>query len=85
MRWDAELAHWSVVGDAQDLRRSPQRREIKDVLRKAGEPMGPKKVAEALGKTDNRIRQLMHKMGKSGELVNTNGAYTLPNNDNPDD
>ena len=88
LKWDANLASWSLAGDAEDYRVSEERRTILNVLRKSPEPMTPKEVAEALGKTSNTIKQRLWRMSKDGQLVSVEGGYTLVthnphNHDNP--
>ncbi len=59
---------WRVLGDVDDVRRSAERKEIIEVLENSDEPLGPKEVAEELGKDPGNIKQLLFKMVKSGEV-----------------
>jgi len=59
---------WTVQGDAQTYRLNKERREIVELLEREDEAMGPKEVAEALGKDYNAVRQMMSRMHKGGQL-----------------
>src|SRR5215207_1341084 len=78
LRWDADLASWTLVGDAEEYRISKERQEIVRVLTEAGEPMTPKEVAELLGKPPNNVKYLMWRMSKDGQLATVGkGRYSL--------
>ena len=68
LKWDAETAGWTMVGDAEEYRLNKQRREIVELLELEDEPMGPKAVANALDKDYTAVRQLMSRMHKDGQL-----------------
>jgi hypothetical protein len=59
---------WKLLGEADVVRRSEERNAILDILENAEEPMGPKEIADALGKPENNIKQLLFKMQKDGEI-----------------
>jgi hypothetical protein len=59
---------WKLLGDASVVRRSEERNAILDILENAEEPMGPKEIADAVGKPENNIKQLLFKMQKDGEI-----------------
>jgi hypothetical protein len=81
LRWDADLASWTLVGDAEEYRISQERQDIVRVLTEAGEPMTPKEVAELLGKPPNTVKYLMWKMSKDGQLATAGkGRYSLTTN-----
>ena len=81
LRWDADLASWTLVGDAEEYRISQERQEIVRVLTEAGEPMTPKEVAELLGKPPNTVKYLMWRMSKDGQLATAGrGRYSLTTN-----
>ena len=81
LRWDADLASWTLVGDAEEYRISQERQEIVRVLEEAEEPMSPKEVAELLGKPPNTVKYLMWKMSKDGQLATVGkGRYSLTTN-----
>jgi hypothetical protein len=81
LRWDADLASWTLVGDAEEYRISQERQDIVRVLTEAEEPMTPKEVAELLGKSVNAVKYLMWKMSKDGQLATAGkGLYSLTTN-----
>lgn len=59
---------WKALGDASEVRRSEERSAILNILADADDPMGPKEIADALGKPENNIKQLLFKMHKDGEI-----------------
>jgi len=81
MRWDADLASWTLVGDAEEYKISQERQEIVRVLNEAEEPMTPTEVAELLSKSVNAVKYLMWKMSKDGQLATTGkGRYSPTTN-----
>ena len=66
--WDGVTCTWTVQGDAETYRLNKERREIVELLEGGGEPMGPKEVADALGRDYNAVRQMMSRMHKDGQL-----------------
>ena len=79
MNFDRSSGSWSLLGNAADVKRSPERGRILELLLDRGEPMGPKDIALALGEEENNIRQLLWKMVDDGELQKKDrGKYVLP-------
>jgi hypothetical protein len=66
--WDAVTCSWTVQGDAQTYRLNKERREIVELLEREDEPMGPKAVAELLGKGYDATKQMMKRMSDDGQL-----------------
>jgi hypothetical protein len=78
LKWDAETAGWTIVGDAEEYRLNKERRKIVELLELEDEPMGPKAVANALDKDYTAVRQLMSRMHKDGQLSQEGyGKYVL--------
>lgn len=78
LNFDASIMNWIVVGQALDYTRTLARQEIIDVLKKSGQPLGPKKVAESLNKNYTSVKNLMSDMAKAGDLAKPDrGKYTL--------
>lgn len=76
-----EQGRWRVLGDAAEVRRSQERSAILAILADAVEPMGPKEIADALGKPENNTKQLLHKMLKDGEINKLErGKYSVVSN-----
>lgn len=70
---------WSVLGNADDVKRSDERRKIIEALGNYGSKQSPKEIAEATGMKVNNVTHLLRKMVKSGELVKDGyGTYSVP-------
>jgi hypothetical protein len=68
MSFDRTTGHWTLLGEAADVRRTDQRVTLLKALRDAGEPMTPADLASATGMDSNNVRQLLFKMVKAGEV-----------------
>jgi len=77
LRWDAHIASWSLMGDAEEYRQSEERRRILQLLERMGEPMGPKDIAEALEKNRSTTRVLLANMKQDGQVEATSQGYTV--------
>src|SRR5215212_6878133 len=66
--WDAITCSWTAQGDAATYRLNKERREVIELLIREDEPMGPKAVAELLGKGYDATKQMMKRMGDDGQL-----------------
>src|SRR5215212_3155462 len=66
--WDAATCSWAAQGDAATYRLNKERREIIELLIREDEPMGPKAVAELLGKSYDATKQMMKRMSDDGQL-----------------
>ena len=83
LRWDADIASWSLMGDAEEFRMSEERRGIVDLLRRVGEPLGPKDIAQVLGRNYGAVRVMLSEMVKDGLLASpSRGKYIPTNNTN---
>ncbi len=85
LMWNLNTATWTIEGDAEEVHLSKERADILLVLNRAGEPLGPKDVTEALGPRANykNVKFLMWTMLGDGQLVkNGRGKYypTHPTN-----
>jgi hypothetical protein len=80
LKWDAETAGWTIVGDAEEYRMSEERKEIFGVLEEAAEFMAPGEVADVLGKPRNTIKQRLWRMAQDGQVENRNGKYGITHN-----
>lgn len=93
LKWGANIASWSLMGDAEEARLSGARAEIIALLREQNRPMTPKEIALMLGKGQNAVYQIVYKMSSDGQLSTPDrGLYDLPSNkvrkdnkDNKDD
>lgn len=79
LQWHGATYQWVVLGKAEEYQKSKERSEIIDVIRGEGRDVGPKDVADALGKPYQNIKQLMRRMVLDGDLVNMGrGQYNIP-------
>jgi hypothetical protein len=79
LKWDANIASWSLMGDAEEARLSGARGEIIALLREQDRPMTPKEIALMLGKGQNAVYQLVYQMSSDGQLSTPDrGLYDLP-------
>jgi biotin operon repressor len=77
LRWDADIASWSLMGDAEEYRQSEERRRIIALLERMDEPMSPKDIAEALEKNRSTTRVLLANMKQDGQVETTSRGYTV--------
>lgn len=89
VEFDKTTCKWRVLGEAMEVRRSDERSQIIDALREAGEPLGPKDIARAVGKAEASVRYLLGQMVKADEIKKVGrGKYECeglcepPHNDN---
>jgi hypothetical protein len=67
--------HWSVIGEASDVRTSAERKAILECLNGHGTSMTPTEIAGAMGRNSNNVKQLLFNMAKSGEVSREKGRY----------
>ena len=77
LRWEADIASWSLMGDAEEYRQSEERRRIVELLERLDEPMSPKDIAETLDKNRSTTRVLLANMKQDGQVVSTAKGYTV--------
>jgi hypothetical protein len=79
LRWDAGRGLWSIMGDAQAFRMSPERRAIIQALEWAGGPLTSKAIADAVGKTNESgrasVRVTLKKMVQAGQVRGNDSGY----------
>jgi hypothetical protein len=84
LRWEPQYALWSILGEAEEYRLSKERKEVIELLDKAGKPLSPKQAADLLGKNANTVKSLLWNMARDGHLVALDdGTYTSANCANP--
>lgn len=72
-------AGWVLLGDAAEYKQSEEKRQIINLLRVTGEPMTPKEIALALGKTN--LRMTLTRMEKEFLIKKIDcGRYTYLDN-----
>lgn len=77
---------WSYAGDPAEAKLSAERREIRQILRDAGVPLGIEEIKAAMNDTKAyaAVKQLVYRMTDKGELVKavgSRGKYLLPAED----
>lgn len=78
LEWNSESARWSVSDSNRQM--SLERKEIREVIIKAGKPLAPKEISEMLGKKRNSVKQLLWKMVGDDQITALgDGLYTLNN------
>jgi hypothetical protein len=75
LRFDGSAATWSVVGNAEQVRLSAERRAVIDCIRSTGHPMRPKEIAEMLSKSPGGTRKIIHDMVQAGQLNAVEDGY----------
>lgn len=65
---DRDGGAWRILGAAEDVRRSDERRVILNVLREAADPMGPTDIAAVAGMKEVNVRRLLLRMANAGEI-----------------
>ena len=82
LRWDAALVRWTLLGDAEEHRRSEERKQIIAKLGEVGEPMSATDIAVEIEKKVDGERKLVRKMVRDGELAKVGSGsstrYALP-------
>jgi len=81
LQFDPSLGLWCLLGSAEEYRMSQERQAVLALLREAGEPLGPKAIAEALGKTEGSVRKLLFTLVNEGVIKRVDrGRYTITGN-----
>lgn len=78
LEFKPNLCLWSVLGKADEVRRSDERQAVLDLLHQTGEALSPAKIAELLDKTPGAIRTLVFKMKGDGQIKLFGSKYQLP-------
>jgi hypothetical protein len=73
MRFDG--GRWSLLGDADEVRKSDERRKIVAALKEAGDELTPTAIAKTIGAKVENIRVLLRKMFASGEVTQPRVGY----------
>jgi hypothetical protein len=69
---------WSLLGDADSVRRSKERNQILEAVRDLGQA-GPKEIAEAARLSEASVKHLVLRMAAAGELEKqARGQYRIP-------
>lgn len=63
-----ENGKWSILGDADEVRKSSERRKIIETLKEANDELTPTEIAKRSGMKAPNVRVLLGKMVKDGEI-----------------
>lgn len=70
---------WALLGDAEEVIRSDERKAVLEALKINGEAMRPTEIADVIESSHDAIRRLVRKMAHSGEIENPKyGFYSYP-------
>jgi hypothetical protein len=86
LKWDADLASWALVGNADEYRMSNERAEILAVLRPiAPQALSPKEIATLLDKSTNAVSQRLYHMLQDGQVKSPGRGLYMVDKDRKDD
>jgi hypothetical protein len=88
LEYDRATSRWLALGERADVRRSEPRNAILALLENfPGQPMTIGEIADRLGERKENVKQLLHKMKHTGEVVlRGKGLYAHPDYlERPDD
>lgn len=85
VQFDSETCKWVPLGNPADAHRTRERTEIRDCLKRFPRGLLSAEISRELARDDNSVRQLLHKMKKSGDVVqlNARGPYLHPDHNKP--
>ena len=76
LMFDSITAMWTLVGNAEEFKRTKERQEVIDLLsEQLPDGMSPRQIAEALDKNYHTTRSLLRKMEDAGEVRHSNNLY----------
>jgi transposase len=76
LTFESITAMWTLVGTAEEFKRTKERQEVIDLLTEhLSEGMSPRQVAEVLDKNYHTTRSLLRKMEDAGEVQHINHHY----------
>jgi hypothetical protein len=79
VQFDRNSCRWIALGQADEVRRTDERKEILSLLLTADEPLSPAEITRATGRQRNAIDQLLFKMAKAQEVRKSGrGRYIHP-------
>ncbi len=85
LRWEADIASWSLMGDAEEYRMSEERRRILEELRQLGRAASTREITDLVDGDYDATRKTLQRMETDGLLVSTTKGrtkYYSPNSPN---
>jgi hypothetical protein len=76
VKFDRVDGSWSILGPANDVRRSDERTEILRALRGADQALSPLQVSKQTGQSHDAVRQTLARMWQAGEVQRRGEAST---------
>lgn len=81
LSWDPAVTLWSVLGNADEFRVTPERAAVLKVLKESAHELSPKSIGEMLGKSAGAIRKLLWEMTQQGLVLSPHyGKYIYNSN-----
>jgi RecA-family ATPase len=68
---------WKIEGNASDVHRTKERKQVLDTLAKAREKLSASEVAAATGQTKDAARKMLDRLMASGEVTKSGARYAL--------
>ena len=68
LTFNTNACTWAICGDATEVRRTAERRAVLEAVREAGEPVGPKDIADATGMKTQNVKFLLRKLHNEGAI-----------------
>jgi Fe2+ or Zn2+ uptake regulation protein len=78
LKWDAEIASWTLMGGAEEYRIGETRAKILRALADADDgPMSPTDIATEIGENLDNVKQTLRRMDKDGQVKKVSyGKYS---------
>jgi hypothetical protein len=75
LKWNANAATWTILGDTEEYEMSEERRAILRVVKTFDEPVGPQQItrrlnAHGINMKYGAVRELCSRMAKDGQIKN---------------
>lgn len=78
LEFQKDTGVWHIIGDANVVAHTAERREILQVLGRAVDPMSPTEIADALGKKRSTVNHTLTKLYEDSKVEkHSKGRYTL--------
>lgn len=76
LQFDAQMGLWTVIGDADEFKKSEERTDVRTLLR--SQPgLSAKDISLALGKSYDATRRLLWKMSRDGDVKQYGSKYVI--------